>query len=73
MYPNKEYLDSIAKKLDSFNRINGFNPQNNQMIKDDFDVMDYTGKVAIEYMKRRKEELFANPPQIDPLFRDHNI
>jgi len=72
MKPNQEYLDNIAKKLDAFNQINGFDPRQNQHLSGGFDFMDHTGKAAIDYMKRRKEKIENNPPQQDPLFRNHN-
>lgn len=72
MMPNKEYMENIAKKLDALNKINGFNPQAGNNLKDDFDVMDYTGKAAINYMKKKQEETQTVQPSIDPLFRDHN-
>ena len=67
---SKEYLDAISKKLDSFNRINGVNPElRNEIFKDDFDPIDHMGKAAIEYMKKRSQEPPIPP---DPLFTDHN-
>ncbi len=71
MKPNQEYLDLIAKKLDSFNQLNGFEPQRRNL-ESGFDVMDHMGKAAIEYMNRKKEELESNSPQPDPLFINHN-
>lgn len=69
--PSKEYLDQIASKLDSFNKINGVDPgMKSQLFNDNFDVMDYTGRAAIEYMNRKSKETPA--PFIDPLFTDHN-
>lgn len=71
MMPSKEYMENIAKKLDSFNRINGFFPQKDAILKDDFDLMDYMGKTAINHMNGNSQNLGLdlNP---DPLFRDHN-
>jgi len=72
MIPNKEYMENIAKKLDSLNKINGFNPQSNSILKDSFDVIDYTGQAAINYMKKKQTENQSVQPTIDPLFKDHN-
>ena len=72
MIPNKEYMENIAKKLDSLNKINGFNPQRNNIVKDNFDVIDYTGQAAINYMKKKQIENQSVQPAIDPLFKDHN-
>lgn len=72
MIPNKEYMENIAKKLDSLNKINGFNPQSNSILKDSFDVIDYTGQAAINYMKKKQIENQSVQPTIDPLFKDHN-
>ena len=72
MIPNKEYMENIAKKLDSLNKINGFNPQSNSILKDSFDVIDYTGQAAINYMKKKQIENQSVQPAIDPLFKDHN-
>jgi len=72
MIPNKEYMENIAKKLDSLNKINGFNPQSNSVLKDSFDVIDYTGQAAINYMKKKQIENQSVQPTIDPLFKDHN-
>jgi hypothetical protein len=70
MIPNKEYLDQISKKLDTFNKINGVDPlMRRDLFNDNFDIMDHAGRAAIEYMNRKKEEI--NSP-IDPLFTDHN-
>ena len=72
MIANKEYMENIAKKLDSLNKINGFNPQSNSILKDSFDVIDYTGQAAINYMKKKQTENQSVQPTIDPLFKDHN-
>lgn len=72
MIANKEYMENIAKKLDSLNKINGFNPQSNSILKDNFDVIDYTGQAAINYMKKKQIENQSVQPTIDPLFKDHN-
>jgi len=72
MRPNQEYLDNIAKKLDAFNQIDGFEPQQRHSFGDGFDFMDHMGKTAIDYMRRKKEESKQDPPQHDPLFGNHN-
>lgn len=72
MIANKEYMENIAKKLDSLNKINGFNPQSNSILKDNFDVIDYTGQAAINYIKKKQIENQSVQPTIDPLFKDHN-
>lgn len=70
MIPSKEYLDQIAKKLDSFNKINGVDPgMRRDLYNDNFDFMDHVGKAAIEYMNRKKDEPHSFT---DPLFTDHN-
>jgi hypothetical protein len=70
MLPSKEYLDQIANKLDSLNKMNGVDPaMRNQLFNDSFDLMDYTGKAALEYMKKKNQE--GSQP-MDPLFTDHN-
>lgn len=69
MKPSKEYLDSIARKLDMFNQINGVNPTQSPYLKDDFNPMDHMGQAAINYLNRKKNEI---PPPEDPLFRNHN-
>jgi hypothetical protein len=70
MLPSKEYLDQIANKLDSLNKMNGVDPATrNQLFNDSFDLMDYTGKAALEYMKKKNQE---EPQPMDPLFTDHN-
>lgn len=67
---NQEYLNAIAKKLDSFNKINGVDPTlRKELFNDNFDPMDHMGKAAIEYMNRKSQE---TNHQIDPLFTDHN-
>lgn len=67
---NQEYLNAIAKKLDSFNKLNGVDPgTKNQLFNDNFDIMDHTGKAAIEYMNRKSHDTNHT---IDPLFTDHN-
>lgn len=71
MKPNQEYLDSIAKKLDAFNQLNGFEPQRRNLERG-FDVMDHMGKAAIEYMNRKKEVTESDSSLPDPLFRNHN-
>ena len=71
MMPSKEYLDQISKKLDSFNQINGVNPEmKREMFNDGFDPFDHTGKAALAYMEKRKSEEIDHT--IDPLFTDHN-
>jgi hypothetical protein len=72
MIANNEYMENIARKLDSLNKINGFNPQSNTILKDNFDVIDYTGQAAINYMKKKQIENQSVQPIIDPLFKDHN-
>lgn len=72
MIANNEYMENIARKLDSLNKINGFNPQSNSILKDNFDVIDYTGQAAINYMKKKQIENQSVQPIIDPLFKDHN-
>jgi hypothetical protein len=70
MLPSKEYLDQIANKLDSLNKMNGVDPaMRSQLFNDSFDLMDYTGKAALEYMKKKNQE---DPQLPDPLFTDHN-
>lgn len=69
MKPSKEYLDSIAQKLDMFNRINGVNPSS-VYLKDDFNPMDHLGKSAMNYLNNKKIEDREIAP--DPLFKDHN-
>jgi predicted DNA binding CopG/RHH family protein len=72
MIANNEYMENIARKLDSLNKINGFNPQSNSTLKDNFDVIDYTGQAAINYMKKKQIENQSVQLIIDPLFKDHN-
>lgn len=72
MIANNEYMENIARKLDSLNKINGFNPQSNSILKDNFDVIDYTGQAAINYMKKKQIENQSVQPIIDTLFKDHN-
>lgn len=70
MLPSKEYLDQIANKLDSLNKMNGVDPaMRSQLFNDSFDLMDYTGKAALEYMKKKNQE---DPQLPDPLFTDLN-
>jgi hypothetical protein len=68
---NQEYLDQIAKKLDSFNKINGVNPEANKQLSayDNFDIFSSLGNSAIKYMEAKKDPKQA---PIDPLFTDHN-
>lgn len=73
MKPNQEYLDSIAKKLDAFNQLNGFEPQQRQFLSDGFDLMNHMGRAAIDYMNKGREETEKDSFQQDPLFRNHNI
>ena len=54
MIANNEYMENIARKLDALNKMNGYNPQSNSTLKDDFDVIDYTGQAAINYMKKKQ-------------------
>ena len=71
MLPSKEYLEQISKKLDSFNQINGVNPEmKKEMFNDDFDPFDHMGKAALSYIEKRKSEEINHT--IDPLFSDHN-
>ena len=68
---NKEYLDAISKKLDSFNKINGTDPQiKKEIFKDDFDFMDHASRAGMEYMKKKQAE--PKSTGIDPLFTNHN-
>jgi hypothetical protein len=68
---NQEYLNQISKKLDSFNKINGVNPEATKQLSayDNFDVFSTLGDSAMKHMKDR-----GNHKQqgIDPLFTDHN-
>lgn len=69
--PSKEYLEQIAKKLDSFNEINGVSPgMKKELFNDNFDPFDHMGKTALAYMERKKSEEINHT--IDPLFTDHN-
>lgn len=71
MLPSKEYLEQISKKLDSFNQINGVNPEmKKEMFNDAFDPFDHMGKAALSYMEKIKSEEINHT--IDPLFTDHN-
>jgi hypothetical protein len=71
MIPSKEYLEQISKKLDSFNKINGVNPEmKKEMFNYSFDPFDHTGKSALSYMEKIKSEEINHT--IDPLFTDHN-
>jgi hypothetical protein len=68
---NQEYLNAISKKLDTFNKINGTDPQiKNEMFKDDFDFMEHAGKAGMEYIKRNQST--QSKIEIDPLFTNHN-
>jgi len=68
---NQEYLDQIAKKLDSFNKINGVNPEATKQLSayDNFDIFSALGNAAI---KHTESKINTNHNQIDPLFTDHN-
>lgn len=71
MSPSKEYMDQIAKKLDSFNEINGVNPSiRSDIFGDNFDMMDHMGKSALDYINKKKSDNTIH--RIDPLFTDHN-
>ena len=68
---NQEYLNSISKKLDAFNKINGTDPQiKKEIFNDNFDFMDHVGKAGMEYIKRNKST--QGNIEIDPLFTNHN-
>ena len=67
---SQEYLNQIAKKLDSFNKINGVNPEIKKEIQsDNFDIFSSLGNSAIKYMEARRDTKINS---IDPLFTDHN-
>ena len=68
---NQEYLNQIAKKLDSLNKANGVNPEANKQLSayDNFDIFSTLGNSAMKYMEDKKNH---NQTKIDPLFTDHN-
>ncbi len=72
MKPNQEYLDNIARKLEAFNQLNGFEPQQSQHLAGGFDLMDGMGQAALIYLERKKGEMNEQSPEADSLFRDHN-
>lgn len=72
MKPCKEYLDYIAKKLDSMNALS---PIRNVKDSDDKltgykipELMDQMGYTALEYLKNKKDPVIKP----DPLFPDRN-
>lgn len=72
MKPCKEYLDYIAKKLDSMNALS---PIRNVKNSDDKltgykipELMDQMGSTALEYLKNKKDQVIKP----DPLFPDRN-
>lgn len=72
MKPCKEYLDYIAKKLDSMNALS---PIRNVKDSDDKltgykipELMDQMGSTALEYLKNKKDQVIKP----DPLFPDRN-
>ena len=69
---SKDYLDSISKKLDIFNKINGVNPELNREIRnsENIDIMGCLGNSAIKYMENKDKNPLIFP---DPLFNDHNL
>lgn len=69
---NQEYLDSISKKLDAFNQMNGFEPKQGQISSGGFDLMNGMGKAALDYLARKRQEEKETPIGQDPLFGDHN-
>lgn len=70
MMPSKEYLDYISKRLEKMNPgIDSSVP--NTPKKGDleyFDVLQWTGDSAMNYLKNKKNEEIKP----DPLFRDLN-
>lgn len=70
--PSKEYIENIAKKLDLLNKIDRFNPQSNSILEDNFNLINYTGQAAINYMKKKQTENQGPQQTINPLFKDHN-
>lgn len=71
MKPNQEYLDSIAKKLDAFNQLNGVIPQQRQFMTGGLDIMNTMGQAALSHLEKKSRQK-ENPIAPDPLFRDHN-
>ena len=72
MKPCKEYLDYIAKKLDSMNALS---PIRNVKDSDDKltgykipELMDQMGSTALEYLKNKKDQVIKP----DPLFPGRN-
>lgn len=72
MKPRKEYLDYIAKKLDSMNALS---PIRNAKDSNDKltgykipELMDQMGSTALEYLKNKKDQVIKP----DPLFPDRN-
>lgn len=72
MKPCKEYLDYIAKKLDSMNALS---PIRNVKDSDDKltgykipELMDQMGSTALEYLKNKNDQVI----EPDPLFPDRN-
>lgn len=71
MIPSKEYLEQISKKLDTFNKINGVDPNpKNNFLNDSFDPLDLIGKSAAVYTEKKEFGSINLSP--DPLFTDHN-
>jgi hypothetical protein len=57
---NKEYIESIKKKLDALNKAAGINPEQqkvmNQLDPQNFDVFDALGQSAIKYLKSKENK-----------------
>jgi hypothetical protein len=71
MQVNQEYLDAISKKLDTFNKLNGVDPEQKKMIADNgFDPFDHMGKSALKYLQSKSEQ--NSTEFTDPNFRNHN-
>lgn len=70
MMPSKEYLDYISKRLEKMNPGIASSVPNTPKKGDleYFDVLQWTGDSAMNYLKNKKNEEIKP----DPLFRDLN-